>query len=226
MNNFVKIFCTSLVSASIIYFTYTLSLVVDEIKQVRQQLPVVIADVERIEKQVNVDEWINLVSLLEKQVPDILQQAERIRGTVDDVNGNIPAILTEVKALRQQTVPPVLEHVNVITKQSIPAILKESQALRNQTIPSVLVESKAIREQALPPVLTEVAQVRAMVPPTLTRVEKLVNSAEEAADEASQGAVKGTIKGILTTPLNLIKDTGNAVLNLEKDEEKKSSDSD
>ena len=215
INNVIKVFCTVLVSASITYFAYTLAMIAEEVKQVRQQLPVVLADVERMERQVNIDGWIQLVSLLEKRVPEILLQSERIRSTADKVNDNIPNILAEVKALRQSTVPSVLEQVSIITAQTVPSVLQESQSLRNQAFPAILSEVKILREQTVPAVLTEVADVRAMVPPTLSRVEQLVKQAEAAADEASQGAVKGTIKGILSTPLDIIKDTGNAVLNID-----------
>lgn len=163
-------------SSSIAYFAYTLVGVTKEVQKVREYMPALLKQVETVEKGVRIEAWLELAQQLDKQLPDVLQQLEKTRVTLNEVQQKIPAILSEVSHLRQQTVP------------------------------SLLSEVKAVRSQTIPPLLNEVKAVRLMLPKTLKEMDDIVEKAKNVGEEAAEGAVQGTVKEIFTAPLNLIDD--------------------
>lgn len=111
-------------SSSIAYFAYALVGVTKEVQKVREYMPALLKQVETVEKGVRIEAWLELAQQLDKQLPDVLQQLEKTRVTLNEVQQKIPAILSEVSHLRQQTVPSLLSEVKAV-RLMLPKTLKE-----------------------------------------------------------------------------------------------------
>ena len=193
-----------ILSAAISYLAYSLLEISREVAQVRQQLPVLLDKVEKIEQGADIDAWLTLANNLNQQIPDVLQRVDSVNQSVACINQQLPGILKEVNHIRNETVPSVLTEV---------------KAVRTTTVPAVLSEVKEVRTKTVPPVLAEVAATRKMVPGTLTEVNKLIDKAQTAGKDAAEGAVQGTVKGILLTPVHLLESAGEAIGDAVEDEE-------
>ena len=72
----------------------------------------------------------------------------------------------------------------------------------NKRIPAILTRVDEVNKrvddinQLIPAVLTQVEKVRVDIPPTLTRVENLVEASDKIGENASKGATKGAINQI------------------------------
>lgn len=137
-------------------------------------------------------------------VPEILAESQKLRE-------QFPAILGEVAAVRE-VVPDVLKEV-ALTREALPSVLTEVKATR-EAIPAVLEEVRLTRK-TVPLMLRESAAVRAevdkvleAVPPTLTRVEGVVQHADDVVAKLGQNAVKNVLTGIVEAPVSIISEIG------------------
>lgn len=184
-------------AAAIAYFSYALILFVDEVANVRVELPQLLTQIEALEKKADLDTWSALAAETDVQLPLLVTEIERSRLLAESLNAQIPAILTQVKLINTRTVP---------------SLLKEVAAVRTDTVPALLLESATLRKSTVPAVLAEVAAVRKMVPETLQQAEVLVEKAQLTGKLAAEGAVKGTVEGVIKTPFSLIKDAGKVLI--------------
>ena len=191
-------------SAALAYLAYSLIQVAEEVAETRNHLPALLEKVHVIEKDIEIESWLELVVQINQQLPVMVEQIEKVRQTADQMNSNIPPILQEIQAVRSETLPSILAEVKTLRQQTVPSVLNEVKVLRTQTIPPVLSEVKAVRTETVPPVLQEVAAVREMVPGTLDRLERLTDKSQSIVENAAGDAVHGTAKGVITTPFNLI----------------------
>jgi hypothetical protein len=124
-------------------------------------------------------------------IPQVLAESQRLRE-------QLPVVLDEVAAIRD-VIPSVLEEVSAV-RLAVPAVLTEVRKTRTETVPVMLQESAEVR--------AEVDKVLEALPPTLTRVEDVVQHADEVVSKIGEDAVKNVITGIVKSPVNLISEVG------------------
>jgi hypothetical protein len=148
-----------------------------------------------------IDQTGEIIDLIPKVLAESQQLREQLPAILDEVaavRGVVPSVLDEVAATRK-VVPSVLEEVSAV-RLAVPSVLTEVRKTRTETVPVMLQESAAVR--------AEVDKVLEALPPTLTRVEGIVQHADDVVSKVGEDAVKNVITGIVKSPVNLISDFG------------------
>ncbi len=189
----------AVLATAIFYLGYNIYSFTTSITTIVDRYPQVLNDVNQLTDKIKVEQWLELARTFEVIAPQAVQVVSDINtnvaaanNTVASIDKKIPAILTEVKALRSETIPQVLAEV---------------KQLRNQTVPDVLSEVKAVRTQTLPPLLLETKLIRQQLPPILVQVNEIVDKSKEISEQATKGAVKG----VIMSPIDLIRDAGDQI---------------
>ncbi len=199
----------SLLAGSIFYFSAKLSSLESAAKSLavyHDVAPELVAGLVKTSNQMPV--IVSEVGLIRQQLPELLSEITAVRKLVPVVVEQIPPILAEAAALRENTIPAVLAESSALRKVTIPSVLLESGALRQETIPAVLSESKALRTDSIPSVVNEVKAAREDMPALLAQANEV---ARTAGQNASEGAVSGFFSGIIKAPINLVTGVGSSV---------------
>ncbi|WP_241033761.1 hypothetical protein [Vibrio maerlii] len=211
--------CVQLIlAASIVYLGSSIYQISQKITDVIDVYPQVLSDASEVTKELQIEDWIEFTNQLEVFVPQIIATVDKVQMTAADIektaasiDSKIPSIVTEVYAIRSETIPSVLTEVEAVRRQSVPAVLKEASLYRKNVIPPVLTESKGYREQTIPVIIKESEQLRQELPPMLAKADEIVDNSKDIMQQATIGAVEGTVKGVVLTPVNLLKDAGQNV---------------
>jgi surface antigen len=179
-------------AVGIVYFTYTLNAVL-------QEVPAILAQVEQTSAMIN--PIVQEVDKVQAQIPPILKQVQLTRE-------QIPPILKEVGAVREQ-LPAMLAEVAAVRKE-VAAVRVALPPLVETTAKTVQEASDSVRliDQQIPPILSEVRQTREALPGLLDRADKLVASASTVGRKATAGAVTGVLGGLILAPFRLIGEAG------------------
>lgn len=193
------------IAASLAYFSYNLLKIVE-------QLPAVLKTINQTSKQIT--PLTKDITRITDSIPSILKEVEAVRlqipkiiEEVAEIRKTIPIIIDEV-ALVRNTIPPVLEEVSLI-RTSITPILQEVALVREQ-IPPVVAELSAYKN-VIANVLVEVEQTRVSIPPTLDKLNTLIDKASTAGTKASEGAVSGLVTGVVKMPFKIIGGIGGKI---------------
>lgn len=179
------------IAASLAYFSYNMLKVVE-------QLPKVLASLS--ESTEKIEPLTDDIKRITDLVPGILEEVEQVRV-------QIPSIVKEVGEIRT-ALPSVIEEVKLV-RTAIPPIIEEVALVRKQ-IPSIVAELNAY-QKVISDTLAEVEKTRTMIPPTLDRLDILVDNASVAGQKASEGAVTGIVSGAIKMPFKMIGNLGNKV---------------
>jgi hypothetical protein len=180
---FIKLFTAlSILALAVAILFFTL-----EIRQFRQQLPVLLEQVDETTQRVS--PIINEVAELRKVLPKIIEQSEGYQQLIPEVLRRVDMIDPVLKQSDKwrAEIPALLN----LVKETNKTIENTNQQIANTLpqIPLILAESEALRSE---------------VPVILTKVESIVEQAERAGQDASKGMVTGLVGGILSTPFSLI----------------------
>ncbi|MCP4906401.1 MAG: hypothetical protein GY910_15610 [bacterium] len=148
------------------------------------------------------------LAAIQERVPDLLRELESYRALV-------PEALDEVAAIRNQ-VPVVLESVAEMQERidalrsDLPRVLKLSE----EAIETVRATDIAIRKgvDLVPEVLAESQALREAIPPSLDRLDGLVDGASKMSKQAGRGVWRGFVRGVLSTPIDLLRDAEEVLL--------------
>ncbi|QSP94929.1 hypothetical protein LPB19_00435 [Marinobacter salinisoli] len=139
--------------------------------------------------------------------PEFLEESKQARILVEEVVAEVaavrllvPELLAESAAIRE-SLPPVLEQVGLMRKES--EMIRAEAARVRVLIPEVLAELEAYRA-LVPQVLDESRRIRETIPPTLSRVERIVLEADDIASKAGENVFTGVISGIFKAPVKLL----------------------
>ncbi len=195
----------------LIALAIALTLFTLELKQLRTELPQLLAQVDQTAQRVApvIDE----INKIQQLIPPILEQSKgyqdlipQVLSRVDDINDQIPTLLNEIEQVR--TALPPLVHQSEEWRKTVPALLERVDST-NKTVRDSNQQIAQVSAQ-VPSILKESENLRTDVPIIISQAENLVLQAEQAGREASKGAVTGVISGIFTSPIQLIDRIGDA----------------
>lgn len=186
------------------YFAYVLAGIGKDLPEVLEQLEVTGKALEPFAQETSeirliIPEILDEVEAVRLAIPPILEEVQEVRNQV-------PGILEETASIRED-LPGLLARTEQILLEVEP-ILTEIQAIREETLPAVLSETSTIRETTIPDVLAAITRLQREIPVYLARAEGLVEDASEAGMRASEGAVSGLFTGILRAPVSLVGQIG------------------
>lgn len=167
----------AILAASIFYLGYTIYSFTSTVNTVVEKYPEMLTEISDTAKTLNIDQWLEVADKFATVTPDVISAAQDINKTVGELNKTVGEVNKTAAAINT----------------NIPSVLSEVKAIRTETLPDVLSEAKAIRTQTLPGVLKESEQLRQDVPPMLAKIDELMDKSEELSKQAAQGAVKGVI---------------------------------
>jgi hypothetical protein len=148
------------------------------------------------------------LSAVQERVPDLLRELASYRELA-------PQVLAEVAAIRDQ-VPAVLATVAQTQEQidSLRSDLPRVLAVAKDAIETLRATDDAIQEGIglIPDVLAESRAVRESIPPSLDRIDGLLDGASKASQQAGRRAWRGFVHGVLSTPIDLLRDAEEALL--------------
>jgi surface antigen len=181
-----------ILAAGIVYFTYTLNAVL-------QEVPAILSQVEQTSAMIN--PIVQEVDKVQAHIPPILKQVQLTRE-------QIPPILKEVGAVREQ-LPAMLAEVAAV-RQEVAAVRVALPPLVDTTAKTVQEASDSVRliDQQIPPILSEVRQTREALPGLLDRADQLVANASTVGRKATAGAMTGVLTGLIVAPFRLIGEAG------------------
>jgi len=179
-------------AAGLLYFTYTLN-------GVLQEIPAILSQVEQTSAIIN--PLVQEVDKVQAQIPPILKEVQLTRELV-------PSILREVGAVREQ-VPALLAEAAAV-RTEVAAVRVALPPLVETTAKTVQSASDSVRliDQQIPPILSEVRQTREALPGLLDRADQLVANASEVGRKATSGAMTGMLGGLILAPFRLLGDAG------------------
>lgn len=148
------------------------------------------------------------VERVQERVPEILAELERYRVLV-------PEVLAEIEAVRAQ-VPTALASVTAIEERvaALQADLPRILSVSEEAIATVRDADASIQHGValVPEILSESEALRDTIPPSLDRLDALLEGASKASKSAGRGAWRGFIRGVISTPLDLLRDAEEALL--------------
>lgn len=174
-----QIFVKYLMALSIIYFSTTLLLFVNEVERTRKALPLLIEKLDSLENSQNIKEVLSLTAQITLNTANVADEITAFRK-------DLPTIYSEVEKTRK-VIPDILGELNAV-RTDLPTFYRE------------VAKTRAI----IPEILTEVRALRKELPKLVAETRVLLDRAEKASDDAGKGAVHGVIKGIITAPINVI----------------------
>lgn len=172
------------------------------VDKVTPQIPHILSTIDSITLQINsvVTEVASVRTLVEQQLPPLLQQVELLRPVVNGVvdeshqySQNIPNLLTHLSTLENQ--------ITEVQKQ-LPIILKRVDdvvKMTNNTTAEIANWRPHSKEY-----IEQIKLSREDIPMYLTRTENIVTDAKTIGKEATSGLFVGILKGALTLPFDVI----------------------
>ena len=174
-----KFIASCLLCASFSWFSWVLYALVQEVAQLRTELPAMLTQVERIEQSARIPEILKQTRTLLDDIPPVLAQ-------VENISQKIPGITQEVAAVRK-TVPAVLQEVASV------------RALIDRQVPPVLAEVVAVRKEA-PKLLQQTSDIMA-------KAQDISEKAGAGAASGVVKGVLGTPLNLLEDSIDAVSDT-------------------
>jgi ABC-type transporter Mla subunit MlaD len=148
------------------------------------------------------------VERVQERVPEILAELERYRVLV-------PEVLAEIEAVRAQ-VPTALASVTAIEDRvaALQADLPRILSVSEEAISTARDANTSIQQgiALVPEILSESEALRDTIPPSLDRLDSLLEGASKASKSAGRGVWRGFIRGVISTPIDLLRDAEETLL--------------
>lgn len=189
----------ALLAGAIAYLAFSLV-------KVSEELPAIIAVI---------NETTLLVDKISPQLPAIVEEVAKVREVVDQ---QVPIIINEITLVRlmlDKQLPPLLEQVDLIRpvisdittvsnryEKQIPAILKRVDSSLKTTNKTTIELSKWRSHSSQ--YINQIKNSREDIPVYLTRIEHIVEDANNVGKEASSGMVVGLFKGVASLPFSML----------------------
>ncbi|TPH12024.1 hypothetical protein [Litorilituus lipolyticus] len=191
-----------ILALAITYLAYSLS-------EVARQVPDVVAMVNNVKPQMdNIALQVALVKdevtltreLITKQLPEVLRQVEASIATIDNViaesenySRNIPSLLQRLEYFEQQ-IPLAYQRLDNL------------EAATNHAVAEI-----ALWRPHSNHYIEELALARENIPQYLTRIERIIEQANQVGEKNSSGFVSGIFKGVISLPFEVVSGLTNIV---------------
>lgn len=124
----------ALLAASIFYLGYTIYSFTSTVNTVVDKYPEMLTEISTTAQTLKIDQWFEVADKFATITPAALKTAQDINKTVGEVNttiGNVNKTAADINT----NIPNVLSEVKAIRTQTLPGILKESEQLRKDVPP-------------------------------------------------------------------------------------------
>jgi surface antigen len=172
------------------------------IDKISPEIPRALAQAEKIRAEVA------LVRLmLDKQIPDILEQIETSKPLLDAAIKESERYSSQIPKVTQQ-IALVQADIDQFTKL-VPDILNRIDNIVNManTTQAEVEKWRPISERYL----VQIQQSQFDIPQYLLRVENIVIDAKTIGEEASSGIVSGFFKGVVSLPFNMVSNVSGVI---------------
>ncbi len=167
-----KIAGTFTLSLSLVYLAFNLGKFTLELQTTRTTLPSLLDKLQTVEKGIEVQKWLNLITKIDNRIPQLVTEVSETRQTLAKIQSDIPSFISESKNWRENSIPSLLEEAQK-TRQLIPPSLNHAE--------KIVKEAKSIAGTASEDV------VGGAVKGIITAPFDLI---EDAADAVTGGRVK------------------------------------
>ena len=184
------------------YFGYGLHRAVDTLRPVAGEIASITAQIEATRQTLEplieaTPVALDQVERVQERVPEILAELERYRVLVPEVLAEIEAVtaIEDRVAALQADLPRILSvsEEAISTARDANTSIQQGVAL----VPEILSESEALRNT---------------IPPSLDRLDTLLEGASKASKSAGRGVWRGFIRGVISTPIDLLRDAEETLL--------------
>ena len=198
---------------SLAYFGYGLHRAVDVLRPVAGEIASITEQIEATRQTLEplveaTPAALDQVERVEGRVPEILAELERYRVLV-------PEVLAEIEAVRAQ-VPTALASITAIEDRvaALQADLPRILSVSEEAISTARDANTSIQQGValIPEILSESEALRNTIPPSLDRLDTLLEGASKASKSAGRGVWRGFIRGVISTPIDLLRDAEEALL--------------
>jgi ABC-type transporter Mla subunit MlaD len=181
----------------------TLRPAIEEYAKTNEQLPRIL------------EEYTATRELLPEMLPGILKTADNVSFAVVTVTREVGAnreLLPEISKTADKTAQALVIFAEQV--EEIQPMLPDMMKTAGDASNAIIIVSSEIEQlrPLIPDILAEVEQTREMMPPMMSRAERLVKDANEVAKTAGEGATSGFFTGIIKAPFVLIGDIGEAMI--------------